>query len=164
MCICFNLILFYPDCQDPKMKMTRFCIERGESVTMCHMSYVKCLIWFTVWDISNMLSCWCVVGSLWQPNISLTLITAVKEGSALAVSFSPDRLCDEYIVIVSCSAIQHVEHINKVKWLHDDNQMLLYLKSTCAIGCCTQKMNVVFSSVIWPRTVGAHYNSLRFVP
>uniref|UniRef100_A0A3Q3J1W6 SEFIR domain-containing protein n=1 Tax=Monopterus albus TaxID=43700 RepID=A0A3Q3J1W6_MONAL len=66
-----------PDCQDPKMQMTQFCIERG---------------------------------SLWQPNISLT---AVSGRSALAVSFSPDPLCEEYIVIVSCSSFSQVARTYK---------------------------------------------------
>ncbi|XP_069012510.1 interleukin 17 receptor A1a [Embiotoca jacksoni] len=64
-----------PDCQDPKMRETQFCIERG---------------------------------SLWQPNISLVQIPA-----SLVVSFSPDRLCEEYMVIVSCSTNQHGERTYK---------------------------------------------------
>ncbi|XP_074481701.1 interleukin 17 receptor A1a isoform X1 [Sebastes fasciatus] len=68
--------LTVPDCPDPKMQMTQFCIERG---------------------------------SLWQPNISLAQIGR----SALAVSFTPDVLCDEYLVIVSCSAIRHVDRTYK---------------------------------------------------
>ncbi|XP_068163458.1 interleukin 17 receptor A1a isoform X2 [Antennarius striatus] len=48
-------------------------------------------------------------GSLWQPNISLV----VGGGSALDVGFSPDPLCEEYIVIVSCLAIHHVTHTYK---------------------------------------------------
>ncbi|XP_068573142.1 interleukin-17 receptor A-like [Cebidichthys violaceus] len=86
-----------PDCQDPKMQMTEFCIERG---------------------------------SLWQPNISLTKITAVRGRSALAVSFTPDTLCEEYIVIVSCSTTQHVGRTCKA------NQKTL---------------NVTFSLDKWPR-------------
>ncbi|XP_044042137.1 interleukin 17 receptor A1a [Siniperca chuatsi] len=87
-----------PDCQDPKMQMTQFCIERG---------------------------------SLWQPNIKLAQITAVSGRSALAVSFSPDRLCEEYVVIVSCSSTQQVDRTYK------GNQMTL---------------NVTFSLDKWPRS------------
>ncbi|KAM8909363.1 interleukin-17 receptor A-like isoform 2-T2 [Spinachia spinachia] len=49
-------------------------------------------------------------GSLWQPNISLT---AVSEKSAVAVNFTPDTLCEEYIVIVSCSTYQDIRRIHK---------------------------------------------------
>lgn len=87
-----------PDCQDPRMQMTQFCIERG---------------------------------SLWQPNISLTPITAVSGRSALAVSFTPDTLCEEYIVIVKCSTTQHVVRTYKA------NQTTL---------------NVTFSLDKWPRS------------
>lgn len=54
----------------------------------------------------------CTAGSLWQPNISLAQIGR----SALAVSFTPDALCDEYLVIVSCSAIRHVDRTYKVRY------------------------------------------------
>ncbi|XP_059182262.1 interleukin 17 receptor A1a [Centropristis striata] len=64
-----------PDCLDPTMQMTQFCIERG---------------------------------SLWQPNISLAQTTAVDNTSVLAVSFTPDTLCEEYIVKVSCSSTDQV--------------------------------------------------------
>lgn len=70
-------------------------------------------------------------GSLWQSNISLTYIPAVRGRSALAVSFSPDRLCEEYIVIVNCLQVQHVNHIYKA------NQTTL---------------NVIFSLDKWPRS------------
>ncbi len=65
-----------------------------------------------------MLSCCCTVGSLWQPNIILAQITAASGRSELAVSFSPDRLCEEYIVIVSCSTAQHVNRTYKVRSHH----------------------------------------------
>ena len=58
-----------------------------------------------------MLVCCCAVGSLWQSNISL----AVSGRSSLVVSFSPDRLCEEYIVIVSCARNQHVDRTYKVR-------------------------------------------------
>ncbi|XP_040004390.1 interleukin 17 receptor A1a [Xiphias gladius] len=87
-----------PDCQDSKMKMTQFCIERG---------------------------------SLWQPNISLALVSAVRGRSALAVSFSADGLCEDYIVIVSCSASQHFDRV------HRANHTTL---------------NVTFSLDKWPRS------------
>ncbi|XP_042367125.1 interleukin 17 receptor A1a isoform X2 [Plectropomus leopardus] len=48
-------------------------------------------------------------GSLWQPNISVAQIDTAGGRSALAVSFSPHSLCDEYIVIVKCSTIPQVE-------------------------------------------------------
>ncbi|XP_073336427.1 interleukin 17 receptor A1a isoform X2 [Pagrus major] len=67
-------------------------------------------------------------GSLWQSNI---IITAVSGRSALVVSFSPDRLCEEYIVIVSCSNNQHVDHTYKA------NQTTL---------------NVTFSFDKWPKS------------
>ncbi|XP_034382315.1 interleukin 17 receptor A1a isoform X1 [Cyclopterus lumpus] len=86
-----------PGCQDPKMQMTEFCVERG---------------------------------SLWQPNISLTRITAVSGRPVLAVSFSPNTLCEEYMVIVSCSTTQQVERT------HTANQKTL---------------NVTFSLDRWPR-------------
>ncbi|KAK2882758.1 interleukin 17 receptor A1a [Channa argus] len=85
-----------PDCQEPKMQMTEFCIERG---------------------------------SLWQPNISLTQTTAIGRRSALSVSFSPDRRCEEYIVIVSCFTSQQAERTYKA------NQTIL---------------NVTFSLEKWP--------------
>ncbi|XP_037316926.2 interleukin 17 receptor A1a isoform X2 [Pungitius pungitius] len=66
-----------PGCRDPKMQMTKFCIERG---------------------------------SLWQPNISLT---AVSGRSALDVSFTPDTLCEVYVIIVSCSKYQDVRRTHK---------------------------------------------------
>lgn len=69
-----------PGCQDPKMQMTQFCIDRG---------------------------------SLWQPDVSVAEINAASEQAALAVSFTPDTLCEEYVVIVSCSTIQHVDRIYK---------------------------------------------------
>lgn len=56
----------------------------------------------------------CTIGSLWKPNISLAHLTAVDGKSALAVDFSPDALCEEYMVIVSCSTMQLVERTNKV--------------------------------------------------
>ncbi|XP_056223761.1 interleukin 17 receptor A1a isoform X1 [Seriola aureovittata] len=52
-------------------------------------------------------------GSLWQPNISLAEITSVGGSSALTVSFRPDELCEEYMVIVKCSSYQDVNHIYK---------------------------------------------------
>uniref|UniRef100_A0A4W6FQL1 IL17RA/B N-terminal domain-containing protein n=1 Tax=Lates calcarifer TaxID=8187 RepID=A0A4W6FQL1_LATCA len=52
-------------------------------------------------------------GSLWQPNISLAQISTVRGRSALAVSFTPDTLCEKYMVIVSCSTSQHVQRSYK---------------------------------------------------
>lgn len=49
-------------------------------------------------------------GYLWQPNISLAQSTTVSQRSALTVSFSPDRLCKKYIIIVTCSFTSHHEH------------------------------------------------------
>ncbi|KAJ4924541.1 hypothetical protein JOQ06_003496 [Pogonophryne albipinna] len=68
-------IVVVPGCEDAKMQMTRFCIERG---------------------------------SLWRPGI-----TAVSGESTLAVSFTPDPLCEEYIVIVSSSSITIDTHTYK---------------------------------------------------
>nr|QRW33326.1 Interleckin-17RA [Lateolabrax maculatus] len=87
-----------PDCHDPTMRMTQFCIESG---------------------------------SLWQPNISVAQITAVGGIPALAVSFSPDRLCEEYKVIVWCSAKQSQQNAYKA------NQTTL---------------NVTFNLDTWPRS------------
>ncbi|XP_062299381.1 interleukin 17 receptor A1a [Scomber scombrus] len=42
-------------------------------------------------------------GSLWQSNIS---VTEDKATSELAVSFNPDTLCEEYIVLVKCSSTE----------------------------------------------------------
>ncbi|KAF3859444.1 hypothetical protein F7725_021843 [Dissostichus mawsoni] len=70
-----NMLVLDPGCQDAKMQMTRFCIERG---------------------------------SLWRPRI-----TAVSGESTLAVSFTPDPLCEEYIVIVDCSSITLDTHTYK---------------------------------------------------
>ncbi|XP_070848017.1 interleukin 17 receptor A1a isoform X2 [Chaetodon trifascialis] len=88
-----------PNCQDPTMQRTQFCVERG---------------------------------SLWEPNISLAQVTAVSGRSVLAVSFSPDKLCEEYIVIVSCShTTQHVDHAYKANHT---------------------TLNVTFSLDEWPRS------------
>ncbi|XP_051912108.1 interleukin 17 receptor A1a isoform X2 [Hippocampus zosterae] len=84
-----------PGCQDSRMLVTQFCIERG---------------------------------SLWQSNISLTL--TAKQRQTLTVSFSPDPLCDEYMVIVNCASDQHVDRAHKV------NQT---------------RLNVTFSLAKWPR-------------
>ncbi|XP_070710101.1 interleukin 17 receptor A1a [Pempheris klunzingeri] len=70
-------------------------------------------------------------GSLWHPNISVAQVTAASGRSALAVSFSPYRFCEEYMVIVSCSGTQDVEHTYK------GNQTIL---------------NVAFSLDKWPRS------------
>ncbi|KAF0039164.1 hypothetical protein F2P81_009648 [Scophthalmus maximus] len=66
-------------------------------------------------DATMQMTQFCVErGSLWQANISLAKVPAVEGGSALAVSFSPDRLCEEYMVIVRCSAVhQHVDRVYK---------------------------------------------------
>ncbi|XP_056281459.1 interleukin 17 receptor A1a [Pseudoliparis swirei] len=69
-------------------------------------------------------------GSLWRPDISLTQTSAVGGRSALAVSFTPNALCEEYMVIVSCSTTQHVERTYKA------NQKTL---------------NVTFDLDRWPR-------------
>ncbi|KAM9309517.1 interleukin 17 receptor A1a [Pholidichthys leucotaenia] len=66
-----------PGCQDPRMKMTQFCIQRG---------------------------------SLWRSNIS---VTAVSGRSALAASFTPDPLCEDYMIIVNCQTVQHISRIRK---------------------------------------------------
>ncbi|KAM9334585.1 interleukin 17 receptor A1a [Symphorus nematophorus] len=87
-----------PHCDDPTMKMTQFCIERG---------------------------------SLWQPNTSVAQITAARGRSVLSVSFSPDPLCEEYMVIVNCCRIQHTERIYKAN------------KTT---------VNVIFDLDKWPRS------------
>lgn len=55
----------------------------------------------------------CTIGSLWQPNI-MAHLTAVDGKSTLAVDFRPDALCEEYMVIVSCSTIPRNEHTYKV--------------------------------------------------
>ncbi|XP_040885739.1 interleukin 17 receptor A1a isoform X2 [Toxotes jaculatrix] len=71
-------------------------------------------------------------GSLWRPNISVAQIPAGVMGRpALAVSFSPDRLCEEYWVIARCSASQQMHRTYKA------NQTTL---------------NVTFSLDKWPRS------------
>lgn len=70
-------------------------------------------------------------GSLWQPNITLSQVPVVGGSSALAVSFSTDRLCEEYMVIVRCSSDQHIHRLKKA------NQTSL---------------NVTFSLDKWPRS------------
>ncbi|XP_062238457.1 interleukin 17 receptor A1a isoform X1 [Platichthys flesus] len=52
-------------------------------------------------------------GSLWRANISLAKVPAAGGRSALAVSFRPDTLCEEYIVIVSCFPDQDSYRVNK---------------------------------------------------
>ncbi|XP_054480883.1 interleukin 17 receptor A1a [Anoplopoma fimbria] len=70
-------------------------------------------------------------GSLWKPNISLTQISAVSGRAAVAVSFTPDTLCEKYTVIVRCSTTQHATDIT-----YKANQTTL---------------NVTFSLDKWPR-------------
>lgn len=54
-------------------------------------------------DPSMKMTQFCIEGgSMWESNIS---ISADKQGSALTVSFSPDVLCEEYIVTAYCSPI-----------------------------------------------------------
>uniref|UniRef100_A0AAQ4QI37 SEFIR domain-containing protein n=1 Tax=Gasterosteus aculeatus aculeatus TaxID=481459 RepID=A0AAQ4QI37_GASAC len=85
-----------PGCPDPKMQMTKFCIERG---------------------------------SLWQPNISLTVDS---EKSALDVSFAPDTLCEEYIIIVRCSTYQDLtKRTHKAKTLN-----VTFHLDECPKSCC----------------------------
>ncbi|XP_028427062.1 interleukin 17 receptor A1a [Perca flavescens] len=90
--------IFVPDCQDPKMRMTHYCIARG---------------------------------SLWRPSISLAQIAGARGRSALAVSFTPDPLCDQYMVIVRCSTTP------RTVWAYKANQTTL---------------NVTFSLDEWPRS------------
>ncbi|XP_029350920.1 interleukin 17 receptor A1a isoform X2 [Echeneis naucrates] len=53
-------------------------------------------------------------GSLWKPNISLAESSTVGGSSALAVSFNPDELCQEYWVIVQCPSFeQYVDRVYK---------------------------------------------------
>ncbi|XP_041832789.1 interleukin 17 receptor A1a isoform X2 [Melanotaenia boesemani] len=67
-------------------------------------------------------------GSLWQPNISLTSVTT---RDTLMVSFMPDSLCDQYLVIVKCDLYPHDTRVFK------NNQMTL---------------NVTFSLNKWPKS------------
>lgn len=55
----------------------------------------------------------CAIGSLWQPNIGLAHLT-VDGKSTLVVDFSPDALCEEYMVIVSCTTFPYKEQSLKV--------------------------------------------------
>ncbi|XP_077399479.1 interleukin 17 receptor A1a [Vanacampus margaritifer] len=68
-------------------------------------------------------------GSLWQSNISLAL--TVKQRHTLTVSFSPDLLCEEYMVIVNCASVQQTDLAYKV------NQT---------------RLNVSFSLSKWPKS------------
>nr|XP_057923763.1 interleukin 17 receptor A1a [Doryrhamphus excisus] len=65
-------------------------------------------------------------GSLWQSNISV-----VAKRPALTVSFCPDPLCEDYMVIVNCASIQHVSRAFKA------NQT---------------NLNVTFSLDKWPKS------------
>ena len=106
-----------------------------------------------------MVSCCCTIGSLWQSNISLTYIPAVRGRSALAVSFSPDRLCEEYIVIVNCLQVQHVNHIYKVRSHHarqytcgrlshtEDSCIFLFSDLTQNITCTCSLQHPVFCNL-----------------
>ncbi|KAK2848597.1 hypothetical protein Q5P01_008431 [Channa striata] len=83
-------------------------------------------------DASMQMTQFCIErGSLWRPNITLTRSAAVRGKSALTVGFSPDALCEEYIVIVSCSTTQHAERT------YQANQTIL---------------QVTFSLEKWPRS------------
>ncbi|XP_029016631.1 interleukin 17 receptor A1a isoform X1 [Betta splendens] len=48
-------------------------------------------------------------GSLWEPNITLNVITAVRRKSTVVVSFSPHHLCEKYLVILRCFIPTHSE-------------------------------------------------------
>ncbi|KAL6117168.1 il17ra [Pungitius sinensis] len=69
-------------------------------------------------------------GSLWQPNISLT---AVSGRSALDVSFTPDTLCEDYIIILSCSTYQVVRRTHKAN--HETLNVTFHLDK-CPKFCC----------------------------
>ncbi|KAL3977541.1 hypothetical protein ACER0C_021030 [Sarotherodon galilaeus] len=69
-------------------------------------------------------------GSLWQPNISLSQVTLADGKSALAVNFSPDDLCENYMVIVGCSSERYYHSLNKAN----------------------QTLNVTVSLDKWPRS------------
>ncbi|XP_068616089.1 interleukin-17 receptor A-like [Brachionichthys hirsutus] len=83
-------------------------------------------------DVTMLRTQFCIErGSLWQPAVSLAQVSAAAGGSALAVGFRPDRLCEEYIVIVTCVAIQQVNRARKA------NQTAL---------------SVIFNLEQWPRS------------
>ncbi|XP_061570763.1 interleukin 17 receptor A1a [Cololabis saira] len=67
-------------------------------------------------------------GSLWEPNITMT-----TTGRSLTISFRPDQLCDEYLVLVRGSADQQHVHVSQFQ----DNQTTL---------------NATFSLAKWPRS------------
>nr|XP_046235252.1 interleukin 17 receptor A1a [Scatophagus argus] len=107
-------------------------------------------------------------GSLWQPNISLAQITAVSGRSALAVSFSPDTHCDDYIVIVSCSSVQHTQLIHTTyqttgnvtfsldKWPRSCCQFVTEIKPLfpqCGEDCDRQRRTVAVCPEKPPREV-----------
>ncbi|XP_034720023.1 interleukin-17 receptor B-like [Etheostoma cragini] len=71
-------------------------------------------------------------GSQWQPSISLAQITAANNRPELVVSFTPDPLCDQYMIIVRCANLDH--HVARA---HTANQTTL---------------NVTFSLDKWPRS------------
>lgn len=104
------MFVVHSGCQDPTMQKTQFCIERGEKLIKVFKPRKSGRVVF-----STLLSMCCCVGSLWRPNISVSQTPAVRGRSALAVSFVPDTLCENYMVIVSCSAIQHVQSFQKVR-------------------------------------------------
>lgn len=92
------------------MRNTQFCTERGtsqiEALNPVRVSK----------SYKARVSCCLLTGSLWQPNISLSQVALADGKPALAVSFSPDSLCEQYMVIVDgCSSKQNKHSLNKVR-------------------------------------------------
>lgn len=114
----------YAGCQDPMMRETQFCINRGRFLTGDELIWLWSgsydtdtdTLGFTIsnltdgWIVSQMSSHYFSTGSQWQSNIRVTQISA-----ALAVSFSPDSRCEKYTVLVQCDSFQQkVQHVNRV--------------------------------------------------
>lgn len=93
------------------------------SVSVCVCVFMRSVVCVVTWSVSvyfcGQSACVCVcyaTGSLWQPNISLAQLTGADGRPVLTVSFQPDALCEEYMVIVGCARNHHKEHVFKVSF------------------------------------------------
>ncbi|KAM7377786.1 hypothetical protein PAMA_012940 [Pampus argenteus] len=78
-------------------------------------------------------------GSLWQPNISVAHNSGVRGSPTLTVSFRPDRLSEDYIVIVSCSSTTHAANISKA---NQTTLNVLFNLSQWPRSCCQFKVEI----------------------
>ncbi|XP_049617409.1 interleukin 17 receptor A1a [Syngnathus scovelli] len=101
----------------PELGHSHYDVSKNIVVPDCH-------------DSGMIMTQFCIErGSLWQSNISLAL--TAKQRRALTVSFSPDPLCQDYMIIVNCASVQHVDHVHKVNHT---------------------RLNVTFGLSKWPRS------------